>query len=127
MKNIDAIQTIVRIINHLCVTANTMFTARIVSKVFRKRNMNTCVHRPVIMIATQSNSVPIILSTDPHKMDTLSLYRLGWDLGVKSPLGYNNRINEIELGFALYIDDIEENKSRESFIKDIWRKLESMT
>lgn len=43
--------------------------------------------------------------------------RIGWDLGIRSPSGYSNRINDIELGYSMYVDDIIETKCEETFIE----------
>lgn len=43
-------------------------------------------------------------------IDHITLCRLGWDLGVRSPGGYHDNMNEPEMVFSLYIEDMLDDK-----------------
>ena len=51
------------------------------------------------------------------------LCNISWNIGISSPAGYNLRVNDAEMGYALYIDDIEDNYSKETLIRIIQDRI----
>ncbi|CAH6419638.1 Hypothetical protein HVR_LOCUS711 [uncultured virus] len=51
------------------------------------------------------------------------LCRVGWDLGLQSIRGYNNGMNDTEMSFELFVEDMSEESVKRELPSMIWNRL----
>lgn len=69
-------------------------------------------------ITNKYHTLPLTTQTDP-----MMLCRVGWDLGLQSIRGYNNGMNDTEMSFELFVEDMSEESVKRELPSMIWNRL----